>query len=83
MKIKTDSGVSISTISGSSLVPGSSSVLIIFSKPVSAIELTKQELPHFAALLTGSDLETSIKSKGRKKNKTTIETLNRGGRKDE
>jgi hypothetical protein len=59
MKIKTESGVSISTVSGSSLVPGSSSVLIIFDKPVMALELTKQELPRLAALLAGSDIDST------------------------
>jgi len=56
MKIKTKSDVSITVA-----LEGTSKILL-FSKPVRAIELKKVELSQLSALLT-SDLETKAKAK--------------------
>jgi len=56
MKIKTKSDVSIT------VVPEGTSKILLFNKPVRAIELRKMELSKLSALLA-SDLETKAKAK--------------------
>ena len=51
MKVKTESGVSIT------IVPEGSSKIMLFNKPVRVIELKKVELSQLSVLLA-SDLET-------------------------
>jgi len=56
MKIKTKSDVSIT------VVPEGTSKILLFNKPVRAIELRKMELSKLSALLA-SDLETKANAK--------------------
>lgn len=58
MKIKTKSDVSIT------VAPEGTSKILLFSKPVRAIELKKVELSQLSALLT-SNLETKAKATAR------------------
>lgn len=58
MKIKTKSGVSIT------IIPEGSSRIMLFSKPIRAIELKEAESSQLSALLT-SDLDTKANTESK------------------
>jgi len=60
MEIKTESGVSIT------IIPEGSSKIMLFDKPVRAIELKKEETSQVSALLaSGLEMKTNIELKKR------------------
>jgi hypothetical protein len=61
MKIKTESGVSIS------FIPEGSSRIILFDKPVRVIELKKEEISQMSAALLASSIEIKDDAKSQSK----------------
>lgn len=67
MKIKTDSGVSVT------IIPEGSSKIMLFDKPVRAIELKKEETSQISTLLASDlEMETNVKLQSRQSHPTRV-----------